>query len=148
MNPFEVFQEMAAEMAKVGLKVPPPIFEKMAGEVLSYDAEAKKLVVRFPVLEWYQNPLGYMQGGMIAAAIDNAVGPLSFLVSPPSVTVQFNTSYIRPVPPEAQWIEVTAVVTEQTRRQLFMTATVTNETGHTAAIAHVVQQVVGRDRGG
>ena len=63
----------------------------MEGEFVDYQ-EGQTLSVRFPVKERYQNAIGHMQGGMIVATIDNTLGPLSFLVAPPSVTTQLNTS--------------------------------------------------------
>ncbi len=60
-----------------GFIFPPPVFEIMQGEFLSYDLEQTILIVRFPVLENWLNPYGIMQGGMLAAAIDNTIGPLS-----------------------------------------------------------------------
>ena len=53
---------------------------------------------------------------MIVAAIDNTLGPLSFLVALPSVTTQLNTSYIRPVTAQVVHIIITGRVLERTRR--------------------------------
>ncbi|UTA48631.1 PaaI family thioesterase [Simiduia sp. 21SJ11W-1] len=106
------------------LTFPPQCFVTMGGEFLEFDERAKRLRVRFPVKAEFQNPMGYMQGGLIVGAIDNTVGPLTFLVAPPSVTTQMNTSYIRPITPELSHFEVEAVVTEQTRRQIFVDAVV------------------------
>ena len=50
---------------------PPPIFAAMKGEFLKFDQDAGYLAAQFPVLENYLNPYGSMQGGMIAAAVDN-----------------------------------------------------------------------------
>jgi len=94
------------------------------------------LTARFPVLERYQNPLRTMQGGMIVAAIDNTIGPLSYLVAPPSVTTQMNTSYIRPVTRDDAYIIVEGAVDEITRRQLFLSARVTNPAGKLLAVCH------------
>lgn len=108
----------------VPLNFPPPCFTTMGGEFLVFDAQAKRLRVRFPVKGEFENPMGYMQGGLIVGAIDNTVGPLTFLVAPPSVTTQMNTTYIRPITPDLSHFEVEAVVTEQTRRLLFVDAVV------------------------
>lgn len=146
------FNPILAAFAKAGkvptdgsLELPPKIFIDMEAEVLDYQ-EGQALTIRFPVKERYQNPMRMMQGGMIVAAIDNTVGPLSYLVAPPSVTTQLNTSYVRPVTPNDRTITVEARVVELTRRQLFFTARVSNEAGKTVALAHVTAQVV--ERGG
>lgn len=119
-----------------GLQLPPKIFLEMEGEILEMDLEARTMKAKFPVKARYQNPMGYMQGGMITAAIDNTFGPLSFMVAPPSVTTQLNTSFIRPVKPDDEFIYVEAQVTELTRRQLFMTAQVKNAEDKVLTICH------------
>lgn len=131
-----VMAQLTARMPPgMPLELPPKIFVDMEGEMLEY-IEGKSLRVRFPVRERYQNPLGYMQGGMITAAIDCTVGPLSYLVAPPSVTLQLQTSYIRPITRDEPYIEVEGVVIELTRRQIFMTAHVYTSAGKLAATAH------------
>ena len=117
------------------LQLPPNVFLEMESELLSYD-EGVALRVRIPVRERYANPMGFMQGGMIAAAIDNALGPLSFLVAPPSVTTQLNTSFVRPVTPRDEFIEVEARVVQRAGQQLFLSAEVTNPAGKCVALAH------------
>lgn len=133
-------QRMAAMQAQTGLELPPKIFRDMHSEIVSYSATT--LRVRFPVQERYQNPMGFMQGGMIVAAIDNTIGPLSYAVAPPSVTTHLNTTFVRPVPPTDAYIEVEARVTEQTRRKLFLDAVVTNPAGKTVALAYATCELV------
>jgi len=79
--------------------LPPPVFEMMEGEFLFYDHVAGTLLTRFPINRGYLNPYGTMQGGMIAAAVDNTLGPLSVLVAPPNVTRRLEMKYSRAVTP-------------------------------------------------
>ena len=125
-----------------GLKIPPPIALFMEVEFVSYE-EGESMTNRFPVKEMYQNPAGHMQGGMIAAAIDNTLGPLSFLLAPYSTTTHLNLTYIRPVTPEMTHILVTARLVERTRSQLHLSATVTSADGKTIAIAQATQKIIG-----
>jgi len=125
------------------LALPPPVFETMQSEFLEFDTGAKVFKAKFPVLPKYHNPLYYMQGGMIVAAIDNTIGPLSFLVAPPSVTKTLNANYIRPVGPDIPYITVTARVTEQTRRQIFFEAIAYNPAGKILVIVTATQAVIG-----
>ena len=81
----------------VQFRIPPPVFVSMQAEVVAFDPEEASLTVRFPVLEKDLNPYHTMQGGMIAAAIDNTLGPLSMLVAPPNVTRQLEVTYSRPI---------------------------------------------------
>jgi len=79
-----------------GLELPPKIYVEMEGELLGYK-EGKLLTIRYPFKEYYQNPFGYMQGGIISAAIDNTVAPLSYLACATNITKSITTKFIRPV---------------------------------------------------
>jgi len=143
-----VLERLRARMPDgLGLLIPPPCFDEMEAEIVRYDEEAEVLVVRVPVRERYQNPLGLMQGGFITAAIDNTLGPLSFLVAPPSVTTQFTTQYLRPVSPDVAYIEIEGRCAERAGRQLFLEATVRLPTGKTAVRAQATCQVQRRGMG-
>jgi len=95
--------------SQAGLKLPPPCFEEMQAELLEY-VDGQSMTIKFPVQERYQNPLGFMQGGFLLAAVDNTIGPLSYLVAPPSVTTTLNCTYLRPVPPNMSSFTVTGKV--------------------------------------
>jgi len=77
--------------------IPPPVFQTLRGEFLAYDPQAGLLRTRFPVLPEYLNPYGSLQGGVVAAAIDNTLGPLSMLVAPPNVTRRLEMKYSQAV---------------------------------------------------
>jgi acyl-coenzyme A thioesterase PaaI-like protein len=97
---------------------PPPVFTAMQAEFLDYDPEQSVLSVRFPVLESWLNPYGIMQGGMVAAAIDNTVGPLSALVASANVTRHMELKYSRAVTPEMEFITAKAWLNERDGRWL------------------------------
>ena len=111
------------------LILPPPVFETMGGEILAFDQTAKTLQVRFPTQARWANPLGAMQGGAITMAIDNTVGPLSFLVAPPSVTKSLEVRFLKPVSAEITHIIIDASVSEQSDRHLILQASVHNSNG-------------------
>lgn len=121
---------------------PPPVFEAMKGEVVSFDAEKEIFVNKFPVLKEYFNPYRVVQGGVIAAAIDNTIGPLSMLVAPPNFTRYLNLKYGKTVPPEADYIWVTATYTGKKKRQLFFEAVVHDGKGNKFASAKAIHWVV------
>ncbi|MCA9989614.1 MAG: PaaI family thioesterase, partial [Anaerolineales bacterium] len=115
--PPEIAARMGELLAGGALQIPPPVFVEMGGEIVAWDMAAKSLAVRFPVQARFQNPMGYMQGGMIAAAVDNVVGPLSFMVAPPSVTRSLTMEYLRPIPPSlAEFTVVARLVAAEVRR--------------------------------
>ncbi len=147
------FQEIIDRMAAAGaggLKLPPPVFAAMQTDMQDYtpgDAETHvgaAMVARFPMLEQHQNPMGHMQGGMIAAAVDNVVGPLSYLVAPPSATAQMGVTYLAPVTSALAYIEVTARLTHRGGRQLVFEAAVTDPNGKTLAVANATQTILRR----
>lgn len=114
----------------------PACFVEMEGEVLAYREELLELAVAFPVKEQYLNPMQGMQGGFIAAAIDNVFGPLSLLAGgKPSATLGMQITYHRPVRMGDRLI-ITARVIKRGRQLLYMEATVENEQGRLVANAN------------
>lgn len=122
--------------------LPPPVFMEMQGEFVSFDADKRILVNRFPVQEKYQNPYRSMQGGIVAAAMDNTIGPLSMLVAPPNVTRRMEIKYIRPVGMEHKFIIVTGKLAKQEDRQLKFIADARTGSGELLARAHASHWIV------
>ncbi|OZC03287.1 PaaI family thioesterase [Rubricoccus marinus] len=136
-----------ADMGAKGLKLPPPVFHEMKAEPLDFqrgDANGlgASMKVRFPVLEQWQNPMGHMQGGAIAMAMDNVIGPLSYLAAPPSATTQMNLTYLAPITPEAEHIEIEARVTMLAGRSVVIDAELTLPDGTIAALARATSVIV------
>lgn len=126
----KILHQMTAEFETGGRKitVPPPIFESMKGEIVSYEKN-KSITVSFPVVWEQTNPMGMMQGGVIAAAFDNAYGPLSYLVAKkPTTTIDMNIQYIRGVAVD-QKVLVTAKVEAKGFSTIHMTAEMRTEKG-------------------
>ena len=115
--------------------LPPPVFRTMEGEFVAFDPEAGVLKARFPVRNRYLNPYHAMQGGMVAAAVDNTLGPLSVLVAPPNVTRRLTMTYSRPVTLDLEYILVTASLEEQNGRRLSFRADVRDRAGNRLARA-------------
>lgn len=113
--------------------IPPPVFEFMQGQFIDFDPEAQRLITRFPVKYEYLNPYKTMQGGLIAAAMDNTLGPLSMLVAPPNVTRKLEIKYNRPVQADQTHINVQAVLTHRENRHLHFQVEVRSEAGELIA---------------
>lgn len=127
--------------AGVPLQIPPPCLLDMQGEPVAY-VEGVSLAMRFPVLPRYQNPIGHMQGGFIVAALDNTLGPFSYLIAPPSVTTSLNTQYLRPVTPDMPHITCHARLMERTRNQLFLAGEVRDDAGRVLVMCQAVCQIL------
>lgn len=125
----------------VPLQLPPPCLVDMEAEPVEW-VDGESLTMRFPVLSRWRNPLGYMQGGFIAAALDNTLGPFSYLIAPPSVTSRLAIDYLRPVLPTETAIVCTARLVERTARTLFLSGQVTGSNGKTIALCQSVCQLV------
>ncbi len=123
------------------LVLPSPISYVLGVEMLEFVEEVPSLRCQYPVNDDHRNPYGYLQGGILAALMDNTIGILGLLVAPPSVTTQFNITYIRPVTPQTKIVRVQSIVTERTRRLLFFSATAMNLEGKTLATAQATQQI-------
>ena len=83
-----------------------------------------------------------MQGGIIAAAIDNTIGPLSMLVSPPNFTRYITVKYGKVVSPDIGFIYVTAKFIKKKKRQLFFDAIVENGDGEKLASAKATHWII------
>ena len=144
-----MFARMRDLVATGQLQIPPPIFTDMDGQFLAFDPVARQLTARFPFKARYQNPMGYMQGGMIAAAIDNTIGPLSFMVAPPNVTKSMTVTYLRPITTAIQFITVIArqePTPETADREIIFTADVLRDSKTVLAQAHSLNIILKRWR--
>ena len=84
-----------------------------------------------------------MQGGFIVAALDNTLGPFSYLIAPPSLTARLAVDYLRPVPPDVPWIECEARLLQRTRRTLYLAGDVRGPDGRTIALCQSTCQIAG-----
>ena len=117
---------------ETSMELPPKVFIDMEGEFIDF-VENERLVARFPNKERYSNPFGFMQGGILVAAMDNTISPLSYVVAPPSITKEIVATYKRPIKPCNHFIEVVATVIEKTATHISLQAEVMNENGKLAA---------------
>lgn len=116
-----ILEEMRAK-SDFPIQVPPPCFKEMQGEILEFDKETGRMVVHFPVLKKFDNAYGIMQGGMVAAAIDNTLGPLSLMIAPPNLTRTMELRFRRPVSADVDHFTVEGQLTKRQGRRLFFEA--------------------------
>lgn len=122
--------------------IPPPVFTTMKAEVISFEKSESRLIVKFPIEEKYFNPYHALQGGIIAAAVDNTLGPLSLLVAPPNVTRTLEMTYSLPVTSEMIFITVEAELIEKQDHRLYFKASVRNAEGRRVARAKAVHWII------
>jgi acyl-coenzyme A thioesterase PaaI-like protein len=129
-----------------GLIVPPPVFIEFGGEFLDYDPERQWIKARFPVQERWLNPMYVVQGGVIVAAIDNTIGPLSYMVALPSATTSLEVKFLRPITPNMAYFNVEGWVEERTHNNLFMAAKAINVEGKTLVMCQATCQILQHTR--
>jgi uncharacterized protein (TIGR00369 family) len=111
-----------------GMDMPPRVFCDMEGEFIDL-VEGISLTARFPNKDRYMNPMGFMQGGIITAAIDNTVSPLSFMLGSPNVTQTISTTFKRPIKKTDRFVIVNASMIEKTETHIVMQAEVKSDSG-------------------
>jgi acyl-coenzyme A thioesterase PaaI-like protein len=126
--------------------IPPPVFEAMRGEIIDIDLDVGTLTTRFPVLETYQNPYRSMQGGMVAAVVDNTLGPLSMLVAPPNVTRRLDMKYSRPIMMDLEFITVKGQYVSSEGRNLMLKAEVRGPENQLLARARATHWIIEEGR--
>jgi uncharacterized protein (TIGR00369 family) len=117
-----------------GVVFPPPCFLAMKAEFTAYESRTS-LSVTVPVGPETLNPAGTMQGGFIVAALDNVLGPLSYLaLRSVAATLDIHTQFIRaPLPGDA--LRVTARVVSRGMHSVAMAAEARNGRGKLVALA-------------
>jgi uncharacterized protein (TIGR00369 family) len=111
-----------------GMDLPPKVFSDMEGEFIDL-VEGISLTARFPNKDRYMNPMGFMQGGIITAAIHNTVSPLSFMLGSPNVTQTISTTFKRPIKKTDRFVIVNASMIEKTETHIVMQAEVKSDSG-------------------
>jgi len=83
-----------------------------------------------------------MQGGLIEAAVDNAVGSLSLLSAPVNITRNIETKFVKAVTLETTHIYVHARLCEQRKKRLTFEVTVQDENGEIFTKSKVINFIV------
>ncbi|WP_415396910.1 PaaI family thioesterase [Sulfurimonas sp. CS5] len=122
--------------------VPPPSFTIMKCELVAFDKENSTLTTKIPVLESWLNPYSTMQGGMIIAAIDNALGPLSLLIAPKNMTRNIESKLSKAITMDLEYIYVTAFLAESKKRRLVFEVVVKDRDENIYATARVTNWII------
>ena len=109
-------------------RFPPPTYEYLNAELLERDEGRARC--RFLPTEGMTNPLGAIQGGILAAFFDDTMGPAvdSIANGRGFTTVSLNVSYLRAARP-GEPLLCEAVVVKHGRSQAYVEATLTRESG-------------------
>jgi uncharacterized protein (TIGR00369 family) len=138
-------EEAFAELTKgqMDLSSQPPCFVSMDGKFTDYESRTM-LQATFPVRPEYVNPVGTMQGGFVCAAMDNVLGPLSYVAARnPCVTLDLSVQYVRGAN-SGETLTVTARVISRSPSHLLMKAEAVNNKGRLVATATSTALVIAR----
>lgn len=87
----------APAFSKPGSPDDPNTLHMLGFDLLDWDEKAQKIRVAFQTRREFRNPAGAIQGGMIAAMLDDAFGPLTIIASGRTqapLTLDMNVTYI------------------------------------------------------
>ena len=80
----------------------PPVAKTLGWTLRAIDAEAGTIEIGFVAGEDFTNPTGAVQGGFVAAMLDDTMGPAVFAMGKGEIfapTLDLNVSFIRPARP-------------------------------------------------
>jgi len=137
----KIYEEKLGESFKK-YKMPAPSFSIMQAEIIEYDETNESLTIKMPVLETFLNPFGTMQGGMIVAAMDNAIGSLSMLVAPLNMTRNIESKLIKVITMEIKVIYITAKLVEKKKRRLIFDVVVKDSEDEVYAKAKITNWII------
>ena len=108
------------------MRLPPPTFEYLNGEVV--EQASGRVRCRFRPTEEMTNPLGAVQGGILAAFFDDTMGPAVFSIANGRgfTTVSMNVTFLRAAKP-GEPVACEATVVRHGRTQAYAEATLTRE---------------------
>ena len=107
---------------------------------VSCDSDELTLTMAYPVQHWERNPIGRMQGGVVATILDFSVACLAvYLSGTMPVTVSMQVSYLRPGPLDGNlMVKVRCTKTGRTLIHAFAECWDEAAPGKTVATANVV----------
>ena len=79
-----------------------PCFQLLGGTFRAFDSEARTIETSFILDDRFTNPGGMIQGGFVAAMLDDTQGPCLFVASQGAVyapTIDVHIVYLRPARP-------------------------------------------------
>ena len=123
-------------------ELPPPSFTIMQCEIIAFEKEKATLTTKIPVLKEWLNPYSTMQGGMIVAAMDNALGPLSLLIAPKNMTRNIESKLIKAITVDVNYIYATASLYEAKKKRLIFDVVVKDKENNLYATARVTNFIL------
>jgi uncharacterized protein (TIGR00369 family) len=138
--------DVASGTALDGIELPASA-RLLGWELLEASPDEGRVRVRFEARPEFANPAGFVQGGFLAAMLDDVMGPAMFVRSAGTiyaVTLDLHVSYLAPARPGALFAEGRVVSAGQTIGHL--EASLTDADGALIARAAATVRLVPSDR--
>ena len=127
----------------------PPVAGLLGWHLEHIDVTAGTIVVRYEAKPEFTNPLGNVQGGLIAAMLDDAMGPALVATLPPgqfAPTLEMKISYLAPAKVGPLWAH--GRVVKRGRSNAFVEGDLVDESGKLLARASATVLIITTDAPG
>ena len=132
-----VFWDMLA-----GRSAPPPAAATLGWELVEVDPDAGTIEVAFAAGEGFLNPAGVIQGGFLAAMLDDTLGPALVATLPPGMfapTLDLHVQFLRPARPGR--LLGRGRVVQKGREVCFLAGELIGPDGRTVAVATATARI-------
>ena len=143
----EFMHLLGKSMAEYGkMEMPPRITEELRPRFLDH-VPNKALICVFPAQPRFANPMGLLQGGILASAFDFVFGAMAFLTAArPCTSVTMNLTFIRPLPADDKEFTIDVRLRALTRNMIFLEGKALDAGEKTVATAMMTMQVLKGER--
>jgi uncharacterized protein (TIGR00369 family) len=133
-----------------GRAAPPPAATLLGWELVAIDPEAGTIEVAFTASEQFLNPAGVIQGGFLAAMLDDTLGPALVATLGPGLfapTTDLHVQFLRPARPGR--LTGHGRIVRRGREVAFLAGELLDDSGQVVAAAVATAQIraVTSDRG-
>jgi uncharacterized protein (TIGR00369 family) len=128
-----------------GRAAPPPAAVLLGWELVAVDPAAGTIEMAFTATDQFLNPFGAVQGGLLAAMLDDTLGPALVATLGPgesAPTTDLHVQFLRPARP-GRLIGRGRIV-RKGRDVGFMSGELVDEAGEVVAVATATAQIRGR----
>jgi uncharacterized protein (TIGR00369 family) len=128
-----------------GRAAPPPAAVLLGWELVAVDPEAGTIEMAFTATDQFLNPFGAVQGGLLAAMLDDTLGPALVATLGPgesAPTTDLHVQFLRPARP-GRLIGRGRII-RKGRDMGFMSGELVDEAGEVVAVATATAQIRGR----
>ena len=146
LKKLKVWKENLKQKTGKDFLFPPPSNETLQVEYTVIEP-GKKMEAKFPYQKRFSNPVGLYQGGFLSAAIDEVLGPLSYIsAGVPCMTLSLNVTYLKAFPESMGHVIVEGTILQKTKSLVFMRAEVRSPTGDIIAHAESHATIMREDQ--